>query len=245
MSHATTKYLEDWVLTREIGVASFTLLVWDHILTVDDEIKYIWQGEKGTAAPYPNEDLIAYSCTIIFDSKIGGAITSSSAWLPLLYDTVFLSLTLIRTVKPVLGRIAGEILAVLLREGLLYYRLELCLTVAMMSRITLHLKRFAAEPSTTSQRLPRQREGHAKIKVFDGSGDIVRFASPGRPEALPEPDGLGCEMALVAHGSVTTSQKEFERVFDISPHSNAVGGGWDKRLLKDDEEIRCASPEDE
>ncbi|KAF8879501.1 hypothetical protein BD779DRAFT_1151212 [Infundibulicybe gibba] len=30
-----------------VAFASFTVLVWDHILTFGDEIEYIWKGKKG------------------------------------------------------------------------------------------------------------------------------------------------------------------------------------------------------
>lgn len=51
-----------------------------------------------------------------------GPIASASAWLPLLYDTLILILTLNRTLKPVRHRTAGKIMKVLLRDGILYYR---------------------------------------------------------------------------------------------------------------------------
>ncbi|KAI9436665.1 hypothetical protein H4582DRAFT_1962464 [Lactarius indigo] len=106
------------------------------------------------------------SCKLCDTTRRSGVIASSSAWLPLLYDTVVVSLTLYRTAGTVYSENAstGEIFRVMLREGLLYYS-AICtvtlaftimivsadpsvrnitghLTVAMMSRITLHLKRF-------------------------------------------------------------------------------------------------------
>ncbi|KAI0060354.1 hypothetical protein BV25DRAFT_1917716 [Artomyces pyxidatus] len=239
--------------TKYVGVASFTLMVWDHILTFNDEVEYIWFGNKGPLVylffinryliplsfivniyayfydgwTYDTDPMIvdraaiaivgammflrvqalyhrslliqgfvlsilvafvaingwllasaepvyhaAYplvdSCTMIFNPHVG-PIAASSAWLPLLYDTVVVALTLYRTVRAVWSKTAGQIFRVLLREGLLYYsvifsvtlvltimivaappgiknitaQLELCLTVTMMSRITLHLKHFA------------------------------------------------------------------------------------------------------
>ncbi|KAH9987096.1 hypothetical protein BJV77DRAFT_802721 [Russula vinacea] len=35
------------VTTKYVGVAAFTVLVWDHILTFSDEVEYIWKGGKG------------------------------------------------------------------------------------------------------------------------------------------------------------------------------------------------------
>ena len=49
-------------------------------------------------------------------------IASASAWLPLLYDTIVLILTLKRTLGPVRNKTAGKIARVLLRDGILYYR---------------------------------------------------------------------------------------------------------------------------
>jgi hypothetical protein len=119
------------------------------------------------------DDSIVDSCTMIVDPKIGRALASSTAWLPLLYDTVIVSLTLYRTASSVYSKTASNLLRVLLREGLLYYsvictitliltimidsatqsirnitsQLHLCLTVAMMSRITLDLRRYANSPN--------------------------------------------------------------------------------------------------
>ena len=48
--------------------------------------------------------------------------SSASAYLPLLYDTVVVLLTIYRTVGQIRQRTAGKIMRVLLRDGLLYYR---------------------------------------------------------------------------------------------------------------------------
>lgn len=50
------------------------------------------------------------------------AAASSSAWLPLLYDTVIFGLTLYRTVPPIRREEASYIIKRLLEDGLLYYR---------------------------------------------------------------------------------------------------------------------------
>lgn len=49
-------------------------------------------------------------------------MAAASAWLPLLYDTVILLLTLNRTLGPVRNKTAGRVMKVLLRDGMLYYR---------------------------------------------------------------------------------------------------------------------------
>lgn len=79
------------------------------------------------------------ACTMIFDDSVyvfycqhthncvtdriaSKGIASASAWLPLLYDTIVLILTLKRTLGPVRNKTAGKIAQVLLRDGILYYR---------------------------------------------------------------------------------------------------------------------------
>jgi hypothetical protein len=50
------------------------------------------------------------------------ALASSSAWIPLLYDTIIFALTLYRTVPPIRREEASYIVKRLLEDGLLYYR---------------------------------------------------------------------------------------------------------------------------
>ena len=52
-----------------------------------------------------------------------GFSPSLSAWIPLLYDTVVIFLTLVKCVGPVKQKTASHIVRTLLRDGLLYYRL--------------------------------------------------------------------------------------------------------------------------
>lgn len=109
------------------------------------------------------------ACTMIFSPSMPSVLSSSSAWLPLLYDTVIVTLTVIRLLPSVRNQNASFVLRRLLEDGLLYYgvilavntsltimiihapdglknitaQLELLITVAMMSRITLNLKKSA------------------------------------------------------------------------------------------------------
>ncbi|KAI0785123.1 hypothetical protein C8Q75DRAFT_809308 [Abortiporus biennis] len=241
-------------VTVYMGFVSFMILIWEHMITFDDEVNYVWFGTKGplvwlfflisdavwfynqfvrcghfvryegsmtvtglntTAlmmflrvyAMYPRRWAILafvfiiflvelsvnawllthgvavvhnraiHACTMIFDQNVPGHIASASAWLPLLYDTVILILTLNRTLQPVRHQAAGKIMRVLLRDGILYYsvifsinlvltlmiasappgiqnitaQLEYLLTVAMMSRITIHLKKQAKKSSSMDQ----------------------------------------------------------------------------------------------
>ncbi|KAJ7134216.1 hypothetical protein C8R44DRAFT_420148 [Mycena epipterygia] len=261
--------------TNYVGLASFTILIWDHLDTFTTEVEYIWKGKKGTIVylfllnryltplgfivnlfaylspvwtteryetstgrnilPIPpefrckhfirfegamtligihvvaimmllrikalystkriivgglfslfiimfsvnawlltrgqpvthNPDSGVRACTMIFPPSLS-TIASSSAWLPLLYDSVVLVLTLLKTV-PLVGKKNGTFMVKrLLEDGLIYYtaifsvtlvltimiisappglkniaaQMELLLTVTMMSRITLNLKKF-------------------------------------------------------------------------------------------------------
>jgi len=130
-----------------------------------------WLLAHGQAVPHASG---IHSCSMIFDPSLG-KISSASAWLPLIYDTLVFALILNKT-KPALYReTAGHIVRTLFADGILYYsvgmasslicavnlvltimiinatdglkniaaQLELLLTVAMMSRITLNLKKQA------------------------------------------------------------------------------------------------------
>ncbi|KAJ7037766.1 hypothetical protein C8F04DRAFT_952229 [Mycena alexandri] len=75
------------------------------------------------------------ACTMIFPPSF--VIASSSAWLPLLYDSVVLVLTLLKTV-PLIGKRKGTIMVKrLLEDGLIYYTaifsVTLVLTVMIVS----------------------------------------------------------------------------------------------------------------
>ncbi|EGN91710.1 hypothetical protein SERLA73DRAFT_192123 [Serpula lacrymans var. lacrymans S7.3] len=249
---------QDVYSTNYVGLAGFTLLVWDHLITFADEVEFIWQGRKGALvylfllnrymtplgfivnlvaylstwpqnrcthfvryegamtllgiqivalmmllrvyAMYPdNKSLVGLlvliflawtgvnalllakassvlheglsSCTMVFDPGMPFHIASSSAWFPLMFDTVVFVSTMYRAIPSIRHKEAGRILRTMLNDGLLYYsvicgvnlvltvmivrappgiqnitaQLELLLTVAMMSRITLNLKKQAAQ----------------------------------------------------------------------------------------------------
>jgi len=107
-----------------------------------------------------------HSCSMVFDPAVSGA-ASASAWMPLLYDTICFGLTVYRTIPPLRREEASYIIKCLLEDGILYYsvifavtlvltimiiaappgtkniaaQLEQLVTVAMMSRITLNLRK--------------------------------------------------------------------------------------------------------
>ncbi|KAG1814621.1 uncharacterized protein BJ212DRAFT_342673 [Suillus subaureus] len=135
--------------------AVFLLLAWIVVTA--------WLLSNGGPVTHVNN---IHSCTMVFNS---GHIASASAWLPLLYDTYVFGLTFKRTFSSIRNREAGHIIRTLFADGLLYYsvictvnlvltimiiksddgvkniaaQLELLLTVTMMSRITLNLKKEA------------------------------------------------------------------------------------------------------
>ncbi|KAJ7246348.1 hypothetical protein C8J57DRAFT_1675012 [Mycena rebaudengoi] len=113
-----------------------------------------------------NKDSGVHACSMIFDPAISG-IASASAWYPLFYDSIVFGLTVSRTLPTIRKKEAGFIVRKLLEDGILYYsvifaitfvltfmivgappgtknicaQMEQLLTVAMMSRITLSLKK--------------------------------------------------------------------------------------------------------
>jgi len=113
-----------------------------------------------------------YPCTMVFEEKMT-KIAAASAWLPLLYDTIVLVLTTYKAFqnRPLPGYFYSPILQTVLAGGIVYYsvifsitlvlaimiavappgvqnitaQLELLMTVAMMSRITIDLKKRAED----------------------------------------------------------------------------------------------------
>ncbi|EJC98458.1 uncharacterized protein FOMMEDRAFT_171078 [Fomitiporia mediterranea MF3/22] len=162
---------------------------------------FAWLLSRAEAVPH-TLDVHGYSntaCTMIFDPQLGSA-PSLSAWFPLVYDTIVIALTLWKCAGPVKEHTASHILRTLLKDGLLYYsvifavnlvlavmiistrpgiknitaQLEQLLTVAMMSRITLSLRRKAHEdPSSDegddSYLFPRSPESRS-FHVYTGHG---------------------------------------------------------------------------
>jgi len=142
-----------WILGGLLSLllTQFTMMVW--LLTRTEAL--IHSPFSGIRA-----------CTMIFDPEITG-IATSAAWLPLLYDTVVLVLVLCRTLPSIRDRNAAYMMKRFLEDGLIYYaaifavtlvlvimmlvappglknstaQLQGLLSVAMMSRITINLKR--------------------------------------------------------------------------------------------------------
>ncbi|THU77465.1 hypothetical protein K435DRAFT_846182 [Dendrothele bispora CBS 962.96] len=253
----------DWYTTNYVGLAGFTALVWDHMLTFSSEVELVWKPIRNgewkpllilfliTVTPehrylrgkeslfdtcrihlkslrlsfthielrhivammmfirifalyhHNRRGVIIYgvaflllvqiavnawlltlgeavphqygveACTMIF-TNVGSGIASSAAWIPLIYDTVVLLLTVYKTLPGLFrktGKVPGtfEIMRRMLEDGLLYYRqchrrhnmragsndecgatwIKECLpSVMMMSRITLSLRKSAQKRRT-------------------------------------------------------------------------------------------------
>ncbi|KAF8065009.1 hypothetical protein FPV67DRAFT_164591 [Lyophyllum atratum] len=126
-----------------------------------------WLLTKGEPVVHnPNSGVRA--CSMIFDTKIS-VLAAASAWMPLLYDTIILGLTLCKTLPAYRSKNMSFIMRRILEDGLIYYTVifaitliltfmiiaappgvknitaqtEQLLTVTMMSRITLNLKKAA------------------------------------------------------------------------------------------------------
>ncbi|TFK38994.1 hypothetical protein BDQ12DRAFT_650639 [Crucibulum laeve] len=161
------------------------------ILLLFETVMNIWLiSRAGPVLHNPHSGI--HACSMIFDPAISAA-ASSSAWIPLLYDTIIFGLTLYRTVPPIRREEASYIIKRLLEDGLLYYSVifsvtlvltimilsapsgtkniaaqtEQLITVAMMSRITLNLKKagrsveertFSRQKTFLFDRLRRRRQ---------------------------------------------------------------------------------------
>jgi len=134
------------------------------LLVVETGIN-IWLISRGEPVLH-NTASGVHACSMIFDPAISSA-ASASAWYPLMYDSIVFGLTVNRTLPSIRKKEAGFVVKKLLEDGLLYYsvifsvtfvltlmivgappgiknicaQMEQLLTVAMMSRITLSLRK--------------------------------------------------------------------------------------------------------
>lgn len=165
-------YKHQWAA---IAPAVFLMLAWI-VMTA-------WLLCRGEPVPHSSG---IHSCSMVFNDP--GIVASASAWLPLLYDTYVFGLTLNRTLPSIRNKQAGHIIRTLFADGLLYYsvictinliltamiigarqgvkniaaQVELLLTVTMMSRITLNLKKQAFH-----------KPGHRNSDAHTPSGEVI------------------------------------------------------------------------
>ncbi|KZP29654.1 hypothetical protein FIBSPDRAFT_1038697 [Athelia psychrophila] len=150
-----------WV-SRVVGSILLVEAAMNVYLLIDAEAVQHWSPEN-QGPSYP-----VHSCSMIYHTSHVAA--SASAWLPLLYDTIVFLLTLHRAIPSFRTSYqTGDIIRTMFRDGLLYYvticavtltltlmivlappgvqnmtaQLELLITVTMMSRITLSLRKRA------------------------------------------------------------------------------------------------------
>ncbi|KAJ4482551.1 hypothetical protein J3R30DRAFT_3403081 [Lentinula aciculospora] len=111
-------------LTRKWVVAGVTALLLVEIGT------YSWLMSTGQPVQHHPE---ITSCTMIFGEK-NSVASSSSAWLPLLYDTVVLILTLgaiVPSVRHSRGSATIYVMKRLLKDGLIYYSAIFAVTLVL------------------------------------------------------------------------------------------------------------------
>ncbi|KAF7365503.1 hypothetical protein MVEN_00423300 [Mycena venus] len=163
-----------------------------------------------------------HACSMVFDPAISNA-ASASAWYPLLYDSIVFGLTVNRTLPAIRKKQAGFIVKKLLEDGLLYYsvifsitfvltfmivgappgtknicaQMEQLLTVAMMSRITLSLKRAGRR----GEIIPTPFLLNARNPDFSDTFSLSVVDSPLDDLAPPHgADGLKQPDRLILHG---------------------------------------------
>jgi len=202
---------------------------------------------------------------MIFNPSIG-PIAAASGWLPLLFDTIVLALTLARTLSLAQRRSAAprDIVHALVRQGLLYYalifsvtlvltimiavadvsvrnitaQLELCLTVTMMSRITLDLKRFAHEHAHSAQRHRRDNTRASSLSP-EAAEALAEAAFPPRSAPDDAEGSVGAETSFFAmvtrdDGDVIAGEDQEKemgevemRCFDAAAEEGRRGSGVD------------------
>ncbi|KAH7920296.1 hypothetical protein BV22DRAFT_1122838 [Leucogyrophana mollusca] len=162
-----------------------------------------------------NHSSLANSCSMVFNPN-PKMMASASAWLPLLYDTVVFLLTLKATVPSVKNKQTGHVFRTLLANGLLYYsvictvnlvltimiiqapeglknisaQLELLLTVAMMSRITLNLRKqalYGPSPSNTRDEIVIYPLSFARSPTYSNTSIGSFRARPGSSLSIDPP----------------------------------------------------------
>ncbi|KAJ7637505.1 hypothetical protein B0H17DRAFT_1217024 [Mycena rosella] len=172
------------------------------LLAVETGI-YAWLFSEGESALHNR----ASACSMGFAPAVSGA-ARAAAWYPLVYDSIIFGLTVNRTLPSIRKRQAGFIVKKLLEDGLLYYsvifsmtlvltimlvgapprnknicvQMEQVITVAMMSRITLSLKKAGHRARGEVNRASSLSEGRNPTFFSDSF-----MRSVGDAEDVPPP----------------------------------------------------------
>lgn len=183
-----------------------------------------------------------YPCTMVFDANLT-KIAAASAWLPLLYDTAVMGLTAHKAyrTRSLHGYFHSQILQTMLAEGMIYYsvifsitltlaimiavsppgiqnitaQLELLLTVAMMSRVTIDLKKHAKDHvhyDLSRHLMVKDEEGpycyqlsHVRFRdIITGGKTASRHAMRTRESALKQK--MGNQESVPKAGAIVVPQ---------------------------------------
>lgn len=150
-----------------------------------------WLLASGVAVNHPG----VHGCTMIFSPHVGNW-ASASAWIPLLYDTIIVFLIILRAMPIAKANLGQNILAKrLLRDGLLYYciittaslvltimietaspgiknicaQFQLLITVTMISRVTLNLRKHLRESNVQAKPPLNARTSTSSTSKFQTS----------------------------------------------------------------------------
>jgi len=204
---------------------------------------------SGAGPVLHNPDSGIHACSMVFDTPIR-ALASASAWVPLLYDTIIFGLTLYRTVPPLRREEASYIIKRLLEDGLLYYSVifsvtfvltfmivaappgtkniaaqtEQLITVAMMSRITLNLKKAGekmnADDSPKSLLFDRKRRRRSEGYNLEAGTFIMSLPPPTFP-AVTLGAQVGGNELVFAHPSPLPTPCSVNESFELNPFHEA------------------------
>lgn len=205
-----------------------------------------WLLSHSVAVPHSS---FVHSCRMEFSDHVGD-LASAWAWVPLGYDTVLFALTLYRTLPSIHNKEAGHIVHTLFINGVLFYsvmcainliftimvvrapqglknitgQLELVLTVAMMSRITLSLKKEGTRSS-----VPFDTHLGSKFPLcFDCQRPVQDTIKP----QLPTPSSQTCpirteQFEMRAFNSDVSSQGQRDNEDRTCFTCSAVTGAFD------------------
>ncbi|KAF8148187.1 hypothetical protein B0H34DRAFT_737244 [Crassisporium funariophilum] len=218
------------------------------LILILETVMNVWLISRGEPVIH-NPDSGIHACSMVFDPSISGA-ASASAWIPLLYDTIIFGLTLYRTVPPIRREEASYIIKRLLEDGLLYYsvifavtfaltfmivaappgtkniaaQMEQLITVAMMSRITLNLKKAGHRLNADSLAAPksllfdrRRRRQSSSANFWEHSGFNITMPPSDQRRSITFAHPLPSENPSPLDESTSTQSGERYNVLEPPP----------------------------